>query len=41
MIGPESTKNDWNGFVDVLAGQTTTVVFGGKNWMSQQLDRLR
>ena len=41
MIGSESTKNDWNGFVDVSAGQTTTIVFGGKNWMSQQLDRLR
>jgi hypothetical protein len=41
MVGSESTKNDWNGFVDVVAGQTTTIVFGGKNWMSQQLDRLR
>ncbi|GEM_PF-1611584 len=41
MIGPANLKNDWNGFVDVKAGQTTQLVFGGKNWMTQQLDRLR
>ena len=41
MVGSQSTQNDWNGFVDVSAGQTVTIVFGGKNWMSQQLDRLR
>jgi len=41
MTGAESTKNDWNGFVDISPGQTATIVFGGKNWMSQQLDRLR
>jgi hypothetical protein len=41
MIGPANLKNDWNGFVDVRAGQTTQLVFGGKNWMTQQLDRLR
>ncbi len=40
MIGPQNTKNDWNGFIDVKAGQTSRLVFGGKNWMSQQLDKL-
>jgi hypothetical protein len=41
MIGPKNLENDWNGFVDVTAGKTTPLVFGGKNWMTQQLDRLR
>lgn len=41
MTGPESVNNDWNGFVDISAGRTTTISFGGKNWMSQQLDRIR
>ncbi len=34
-------NNDWNGFINLNAGQTTTLVFGGKNFMTGQLDRLR
>jgi len=41
MTGSAQDKNDWNGSVEVKAGQTTTVEFGAKNWMNGQLARVR
>ena len=41
MTGSGQDKNDWNGSVEVKAGQTTVVEFGAKNWMNGQLARIR
>ena len=41
MVGSGQNENDWNGSVEIKAGQTTTIEFGTKNWLNGQLTRLR
>jgi len=41
MTGSGQTQNDWNGFVDIKAGQTATLQFGTKTWMGGKLERLQ
>ncbi len=41
MVGSGNLNNDWNGFVQVSEGKTTTLVFGTKNWLTQELERIR
>ena len=41
MIGSNNLDNDYNGFTQVTEGQISQMVFGTKNWMSQELDRIR
>ena len=41
MIGSGNLENDWNGFIQVSEHQTSTLVFGTKNWLTQELERIR
>jgi hypothetical protein len=41
MIGSNNLDNDYNGFTQVTEGQASVMVFGTKNWMSQELERIR
>ncbi len=41
MAGSGNLDNDYNGFVQVKEGDTLQMVFGSKNWMSQELEKIR
>ena len=41
MIGAANLDNDYNGFAQVTDGGVVQMVFGAKNWMSQELERVR
>ena len=41
MVGSENTQNAYNGFTQVPDGGVASMVFGAKNWMSQELERIR
>ena len=41
MIGSGQGKNDYNGTVEIKAGQTTTMEFGTKSWSSGKLSKIR
>jgi hypothetical protein len=41
MVGSENTQNAYNGFAQVPDGGTASMLFGAKNWMSQELERIR
>jgi len=41
MIGAGNLENDYNGSVMVSEGQHSLMGFGAKNWMTQELERIR
>lgn len=41
MVGASQDQNDWNGTIEIGAGQTTVIEFGTKNWMGGKLNRIR
>jgi len=41
MVGAENLQNDFNGFAQVPEGAAAQMVFGTKNWMTQELERIR
>ncbi len=41
MQGAGQGQNDYNGAVEVKAGQTTTIEFGAKNWNTGKLQKIR
>jgi len=41
MTGSGNLDNDWNGFVTVPNGGSAQLVFGAKNWVNQELERIR
>jgi hypothetical protein len=41
MVGSGNLNNAYNGFAQVTDGGVVQMVFGAKNWMSQELERIR
>jgi len=41
MVGSGNLENDYNGFAQLTEGGVVQMVFGVKNWMTQELERVR